>query len=92
MKIAYTRAMVHAALDGSLANVPTVSDPTFGVAVPTTCPNVPAEVLNPRSTWADPAAYDVQARKLAAMFAENFKAFAGQVPAEVLSAGPRVER
>jgi phosphoenolpyruvate carboxykinase (ATP) len=91
MKIAYTRAMVHAALDGSLANAPTVSDPVFGVAVPTACPNVPTEILNPRRTWADPLAYDAQARKLAAMFAENFKAFAGQVPADVLAAGPRLE-
>ncbi len=90
MKIAYTRAMVHAALDGALNDVPTVSDPNFGIAVPTACPNVPAEVLNPRNTWADKDAYDVQARKLAGMFAENFKTFANDVSAEVQAAGPRV--
>ena len=89
VKIAYTRAMVHAALDGSLTEVPTVTDPIFGVAVPTACPNVPSEVLNARQTWADPAAYDIQAGKLAGMFAENFKVFAGQVPAEVRTAGPQ---
>jgi phosphoenolpyruvate carboxykinase (ATP) len=89
MKIAYTRAMVNAALSGALANVPTTTDPIFGIAVPNTCPDVPSEVLNPRQTWSDPAAYDAQARKLAAMFAENFKAFANQVSEEVRAAGPQ---
>ena len=49
MKIAYTRAMVHAALDGSLLEVPAKIDPNFGVAVPTACPGIPAEILDPRS-------------------------------------------
>jgi phosphoenolpyruvate carboxykinase (ATP) len=89
MKIAHTRAMVNAALSGALKDVPTVVDPNFGVAVPKECPGVPAEVLNPRNTWADKAAYDAQARKLAGMFAENFKAFADQVPADVRAAGPQ---
>ena len=78
MKIGYTRALVSAALGGELADVSTITDPIFGVAVPTTCPGVPSEVLSPRNTWQDKAAYDTQARKLAAMFAENFKAFADQ--------------
>ncbi len=90
MPIAYTRALVAAALSGVLADVPTTPDPIFGVAVPVACPGVPAEVLNPRNTWADKAAYDAQAAKLAAMFAENFKAFADQVTPEVRAAGPRV--
>ncbi|CAG0966894.1 phosphoenolpyruvate carboxykinase (ATP) [Planctomycetaceae bacterium] len=90
MKIAYTRALVHAALDGALNDVPTVNDPIFGIAVPTACPNVPPEVLNPRNTWSDKAAYDTQARKLASMFAENFKTFANDVTAEVRAAGPKV--
>src|SRR5215212_8847396 len=58
MKIAYTRAMVRAALDGQLANVPTEPDPIFGVNVPITCPDVPSEVLWARKTWKDPNAYD----------------------------------
>ena len=91
MKIAYTRAMVSAALEGKLADVPTVADPIFGVHVPAACPGVPAEVLQPRSTWADPAAYDAQARKLARMFVENFRTFADGVTPEILAAGPRVE-
>ncbi len=89
MKIAYTRAMVHAALEGALNDVPTIPDPIFGIAVPIACSNVPPEVLNPRNTWSDKAAYDAQARKLAGMFVENFKAFAGDVTAEVRAAGPK---
>jgi phosphoenolpyruvate carboxykinase (ATP) len=88
IKIGYTRAMVQAALGGELLGAPTSPHPNFGMAVPTACPNVPAEVLNPRSTWPDKAAYDAQARKLAGMFVENFKTFEGQVPGEVQAAGP----
>jgi phosphoenolpyruvate carboxykinase (ATP) len=91
MKIAYTRAMVNAALDGALADVPTRPDPVFGVTVPTACPDVPNEVLDPRQTWDDPVAYDTQARKLAGMFNENFKTFADQVSPEVRAAGPAVK-
>lgn len=89
IKIAYTRAMVHGALDGQLDTVRTVTDPNFGLEVPTSCPNVPDEVLDPRGTWADPAAYDAQARKLAGMFTENFKQFEKDVSPEVRAAGPR---
>jgi len=90
MKIAYTRAMVNAALSGALDDVATTPDPIFGVGVPAACPDVPTDVLNPRTTWADKAAYDAQARKLAGMFVDNFKAFEGEVTAEVQAAGPRV--
>jgi phosphoenolpyruvate carboxykinase (ATP) len=88
IKISYTRAMINAALNGELRDIPTTRDPNFGIAVPTSCPNVPAEVLNPRNTWADKAAYDTQARALARMFIDNFKAFAGEVSSEVNLAGP----
>ncbi|NIM48064.1 MAG: phosphoenolpyruvate carboxykinase [Gemmatimonadales bacterium] len=91
MSIGHTRAMVHAALDGALHDVPMKPDPNFGVAVPSTCPGVPTEVLNPRNTWQDKGAYDQQARKLAAMFSENFQTFADEVPAEVRAASPRTE-
>ena len=63
-------------------------DPTFGFEVPLECPDVPASFLDPRATWADPDAYDRQAEALAGMFAANFDAYAGMVPAEVLAAGP----
>jgi phosphoenolpyruvate carboxykinase (ATP) len=89
MKIAYTRAMIRAALSGALDGVGYSRDPIFNLDVPTSCPDVPAQVLNPRSTWADGAAYDQQAHRLAAMFRENFKTFEPTVSAEVLAAGPK---
>jgi phosphoenolpyruvate carboxykinase (ATP) len=89
MKIAHTRAMINAALDGALDGVAYTTDPIFNLSVPSTCPGVPPEVLNPRNTWPDRAAYDVQARKLAAMFVENFKTFAATAAADVKDAGPR---
>jgi phosphoenolpyruvate carboxykinase (ATP) len=57
--------------------------------MPTSCPGVPADVLDPRSTWADKTAYDAQAKKLAAMFVENFKTFANDVDPAVIAAGPK---
>jgi phosphoenolpyruvate carboxykinase (ATP) len=91
MALAHTRAMVRAALTGALADVPATRDPVFGLAVPTACPNVPPEVLDPRSTWSDPQAYDAQASKLAAMFAANFQTFASTVSDDVGAAGPRTQ-
>jgi phosphoenolpyruvate carboxykinase (ATP) len=88
MKIAHTRALINAALSGALDQVPTVPDPHFGVAVPTACADVPPEVLQPRNTWPDAAAYDRQARNLARMFAENFNAYSDQVGADVRAAVP----
>ena len=90
MTIAYTRAMIRAALSGALDHVQYDTDPVFNVDVPTACPDVPADVLKPRSTWRSGADYDVQARKLAEMFAENFKSFEGDVTPAVKAAGPRI--
>jgi phosphoenolpyruvate carboxykinase (ATP) len=89
MNIAHTRQMVRAALNGLLEDVPTRTDPTFGFEVPTSCPDVPTNVLWPRDTWADKGAYDRQARKLAAMFEGNFKQFEDSVSADISGAGPR---
>jgi phosphoenolpyruvate carboxykinase (ATP) len=89
MKIAHTRAMIEAALSGKLDAVPYTTDPIFNLSVPSACPGVPQDVLNPRSTWKDAAAYDAQARKLATMFVENFKTFAATAAADVREAGPR---
>ena len=89
MKLGHTRAMVTAALSGQLDGASYAKDPVFGFEVPTAVPGVPTEVLSPRGTWADPAAYDAQAAKLANMFRENFKAFSDQVPAGVTAAGPK---
>ena len=90
MNITHTRNMVRAALDGRLDGVPTVTDPVFGVEVPTSCPGVPEEVLQPRGTWPDPAAYDRQAGELARMFVENFRRFEDGVTEGIRSAGPRI--
>ncbi|NOZ49955.1 MAG: phosphoenolpyruvate carboxykinase [Chloroflexi bacterium] len=90
MKIAYTRAMVAAALGGRLDDVETVTDPVFGLHVPTHVPDVPDHILLPRNTWSDGSAYDAQAHKLATMFVENFKQFADQVSADVLAAAPQL--
>ena len=68
MKISYTRAMIRAILNGSLAQTPTTPDAIFGVNVPVSCAEVPNEVLQPRNTWADKEAYDRQARDLARRF------------------------
>lgn len=89
MKIAYTRAMITAALAGKLDTVTYELDPVFNLEVPTSCPDVPAEVLKPRNTWADAAAYDAQAAKLASMFKENFKRFEATASAAVKAAGPK---
>jgi len=89
MKIAYTRAMVHAALDGSLADVRTEPDPVFGLRMPVECPGVPAEVLQPRNTWADKDAYDRKARELAALFVKNFEQYADQTSPDVKAVAPR---
>ena len=87
MKISHTRAMVTSALEGVLANVGTHADPVFGIHVPDRCPGVPASVLQPRNTWADPAAYDAKARELARKFVENFKQF--NVDPAIIAAGPK---
>jgi phosphoenolpyruvate carboxykinase (ATP) len=89
MRLGHTRAMVRAALEGRLDTVPTRTDAVFGVAVPAHVPGVPDDVLDPRATWQDPAAYDAQARRIAAMFRENFARYADHVDAAVRAAGPR---
>ncbi|HEX7950757.1 MAG TPA: phosphoenolpyruvate carboxykinase (ATP) [Candidatus Limnocylindrales bacterium] len=88
MNITHTRNMVRAALNGDLRDVPTVVDPIFKVAVPTAVPGVPSEVLVPRGTWPDRAAYDEAAKRIAHMFHENFEAYADGVSEAVRNAGP----
>jgi phosphoenolpyruvate carboxykinase (ATP) len=88
IKLALTRAMVKAILAGSLNKVKTKPDPVFGVHIPVEVPGIPAEVLNPRKTWNDPAAYDAKASALAKMFATNFEENVGSVPANIRKAGP----
>ncbi|MBF0644218.1 phosphoenolpyruvate carboxykinase [Desulfuromonas acetoxidans] len=88
MKIRYTRAMLNAALEGKLDKVDFEQDPIFGLHIPQSCPDVPAEVLNPRNTWEDKAAYDAKATELAKAFHANFAKFADGVTEEIRNAGP----
>ena len=90
MKLPYTRRMVKAALAGELDGVETVTDPIFGVEIPTAIDGVPSEILVPKNTWADGEAFDAQATKLAKMFVENFEAFADGVSDEIKAAAPNV--
>ena len=88
IKLAYTRAIVHAVLAGELDDVKTETDAIFGLATPTEIEGVPTKVLNPRATWPDAAAYDEQATNLAKMFRENFEKF-GSVDSATKNAGPK---
>jgi phosphoenolpyruvate carboxykinase (ATP) len=88
MKISHTRAMIRAALAGELDGVRYESDRVFNLEVPQSCPGVPAEVLNPRNTWAQPGDYDAQANRLARMFVENFRSFETEAAPEIRAAGP----
>jgi phosphoenolpyruvate carboxykinase (ATP) len=90
MSIAHTRAIVNAVLDGQLNGVATETDPVFGLQVPLECPNVPAEILNPRNTWKEQKKYDRQAQHLAAEFNKNFEKFAEDVSEDILAAAPKV--
>ncbi len=90
MKLGFTRAIIDSIHSGELAKADTVTDPLFGFAIPTTCDGVPDGILQPKSTWSDGAAYDATARKLAALFVDNFKTYEDGVDAEVLAAGPQV--
>ncbi|NNF28333.1 MAG: phosphoenolpyruvate carboxykinase (ATP), partial [Gemmatimonadetes bacterium] len=89
-ELRYTRAIIDAILDGSLQNAKYEHDQVFGLAMPDAVPNVPAEVLNPRNTWADKEAYDATARKVAVMFVENFEKFADEASDEILGAAPNL--
>ncbi|TLS39026.1 phosphoenolpyruvate carboxykinase (ATP) [Pseudalkalibacillus caeni] len=89
MKLAYTRAMVQAALEGELDSVETVKDPIFGLHIPSHCPGVPDEVLQPKQTWSDGEAYDEKATELAKKFQQNFKKFSN-VSDSIKNAGPNV--
>lgn len=88
MPIKVTRALLTAALDGSLAGASTYTDPNFGFEVPTECAGVPTDILNPRNTWADAAAYDAKARHLVGLFIGNFSKFEDYVDDKVKAAAP----
>ncbi|MDX1902734.1 MAG: phosphoenolpyruvate carboxykinase (ATP) [Thermonemataceae bacterium] len=90
MKLKYTRAMLTAAMEGKLDNVVFENHPIFGVAVPQSCPDVPADILNPRDTWADKNLYDLKANELAKAFVKNFEKYADFANDEILGGAPKV--
>jgi phosphoenolpyruvate carboxykinase (ATP) len=90
MPIKETRALLNAALDGSLNNVEFRKDPNFGFEVPVAVPGVDTSILDPRSTWADEDEYDRTAAKLVDLFVENFAEFADHVDEGVRQSGPKV--
>jgi len=90
MKLPYTRAMVNAAIEGALDKVEFEQDPAFGLTIPKSVPGVPSELLRPRDSWKDKAAYDKSAANLAGLFAKNFEKF--DVPANIRAAGPGLKK
>ncbi|MFT3936376.1 MAG: phosphoenolpyruvate carboxykinase (ATP) [Chitinophagaceae bacterium] len=90
IQLKYTRAMITAALEGKLNEVTYNAHPVFGVQVPVSCPNVPADVLDPKNTWADKDAYNATAKNLAQQFIDNFKKYADGSSAAILAAAPKV--
>jgi phosphoenolpyruvate carboxykinase (ATP) len=88
ISIRWTRTLLNAALDGTLDKLPTARFDRFGFEIPTRCPGVPSEILNPRRTWRDKAAYDAQADRLVGMYLENFEVFAEGCSEDVLAAAP----
>ncbi len=90
IKLSCTRAMIDAALNNQLDHLQYATHPVFRVEIPVECPGVPAEILNPKNTWKDQAAYDKKANKLAELFVENFKKYEKGVSQEILDAAPVV--
>jgi phosphoenolpyruvate carboxykinase (ATP) len=89
MSLKITRALVNAALDGRLDKVEFATEPAFGLSIPLSCPDVPAEILNPRNAWADKEAYDRTAADLAARFEANFEKF--DASEAIRAAGPKAK-
>ena len=92
MKLSYTRQMITAALEGKLNDVNYDTLPVFDLAIPTSCEGVPAEILNPRGTWADKNAYDETANNLAGQFVKNFEQYASETSADIIAAAPKVKQ
>ena len=89
MKLSYTRAMITAALNGALQNAEYKMHEVFGLKMPVSCPDVPSEILDPKNTWADKAAYDEKANNLAAQFIKNFEKYADKANEETKDAAPK---
>ena len=90
MKLSYTRAMITAAMNGELDNVEFKTQAIFELAIPTSVPGVPSEILNPKDTWADKAGFDKTANHLAEEFVKNFTIYEAETSEAILSAAPKV--
>jgi phosphoenolpyruvate carboxykinase (ATP) len=90
IQLSYTRAMITAALQEELAEVEFIVHPIFGMQIPLSCTDVPAEILDPKNTWADTAAYDTKAKELANLFIANFEKYKTNVSDEILAAAPKM--
>lgn len=88
MKISWSRAILHAILEGRLTNVSSERDPIFNLQIPTQVPEIPKEILFPRNTWTDGGAYDDKAKELARLFRQNFKPYSDLLPKEIEESGP----
>jgi phosphoenolpyruvate carboxykinase (ATP) len=91
IKLAYTRALITAALNGELDKAEYETLPVFNLKFPKSCPSVPSNILNPRESWADKSAYDAKANDLASAFIKNFGQYADHASSEILAAAPRIE-
>jgi phosphoenolpyruvate carboxykinase (ATP) len=89
IEIAYSRALLRAAMNGDLDHVETYQEPFFGLTVPTKCPGVPDEILYPQKTWSDGGDYEKVARDLAGRFRQNFKQYEAGVDQAILAASPK---
>src|SRR5690606_37920194 len=90
MSLPYTRALVSAALDNKLADVPFRTHDATGLTIPESCAGVPSAILDPRNTWKDKEAYDHQANELAAAFLKNFERFSADASKDLLAGAPKV--
>ncbi len=90
MSLKYTRAMITQALEGKLEQVSYETHPVFGLQMPTACENVPQDILNPKNTWKDKAAYDAKAKQLAEAFVQNFKKYESGASEEIKAAAPKI--
>jgi phosphoenolpyruvate carboxykinase (ATP) len=90
MSLKYTRAMITQALEGKLEQVSYETHPVFGLQMPTVCENVPQDILNPKNTWKDKAAYDAKAKQLAEAFVQNFKKYESGASEEIKVAAPKI--
>ena len=91
ISLKYTRAMITSALEGKLDNVNYVNHEIFGLAMPEECENVPTEMLNPKNTWKDKAAYDAKANHLATQFVKNFSQFESDANEDIMAAAPKAK-